>query len=667
MASAHSKQPNKSLGRAELKIVGNGVPHSIAFKDTYFDPEDGLGESQHVFLEGCRLPQMWQQHGTFVVGETGFGTGLNFLATWQAWKNATHKPRRLHFLSVEGFPLLPAQIETALSTWPELRPMTEQLLEFYPDPQPGYHRLDFENGSIALTLLLGPVLPTLKNLDAQVDAWFLDGFAPDRNPEMWNADVLTEVARLSQTSTRLATFTVAGQVRRDLEAQGFRIEKRPGWRNKREVLAAEFTEQTRQSTQEPWYRPPRSRISAPCDVAIIGSGLAGATAAHAFSKRGCNISIVEAEEKIASGASATPRAVLLPRLTADHSIDGQFYALAWRACLNLLKELSSSGFDLARNACGSLRLASNADEEKRQRAIYENGLLPPTLISLLNAKQASEVAGVQLGHGGLYFPQGGTVSSKRLCEALLSTRHVILNQRCTNLHHDNGRWHILGATGQEIATADMVVLANSLGTKSFHQGAWLPLTARLGQVSHPAPSTHSQDLRCVVAGGGYATPSESGLHTIGATFDHVAEPDLSKGVPAPTRNADERNFTLARSLSPGLFDNCKMNGSESWTGLRCTTADHLPLAGPLPDYDAYLADFADLRHGHRWSQYPDARYHPGLGVLTGLGAHGVIAAPLAAELLASQMFNEPNPLPRAVSSGLHPGRFIVRDLKRRQS
>lgn len=420
------------------------------------------------------------------------------------------------------------------------------------------------------------------------------------------------------------------------------------------------------SSQEPWYRPPADSPRQGCDVAIIGSGLAGAAAAHAFGKRGHKITVVEAGAQIASGASATPAAVLMPRLTAARSIDGQFYALAWPACLELLRDIEATGFDISLDTCGSLRVAENAAEAQRQAAIIETGLLPDSLLSLLNATEAATVSGLPMSRGGLFFPHGGTVSPQRLCEALLKETNVILNQSCATLIRQSDRWSLQGDTGSEIASADIVVLANGLASASYLQTQWLPVAARLGQMTRVATTSASTALRCVIAGEGYLTPPDAGHHVIGATFDHISDAELSAGVPLPTQEADHRNLALIQELVPGLLDNSETQDVGSWTGVRCTTPDHLPIAGALPDYDAYVDNFAELRHGHRWSQYPHARYHPGLGILTGLGAHGVIAAPLAAELMVSQLLGEPSPLPRDITNGLHPGRFIVRDLKRRR-
>ena len=658
-----SKGKGSALGRAQLEFDPHGTPRSTQFEDTYYNPKDGLSESDHVFLGGCGLPDAWADSPTFTVGETGFGTGLNFLATWQAWQNSSDRRQHLNYISVEGFPLSPEQLKASLRRWPELKPFANELFEKYPKHQPGYHRRFFANGQITLSLLFGPVLPVLKSLDANVDAWFLDGFAPDRNPDMWPPDVFQEIARLCHPAARLATFTVSGQVRRDLEAAGFTLEKRSGWDSKREVLSGRFNGPASESRSEPWYRTPKPSASLSKTVAVIGSGLAGAFAAHAFRRRGCAVTVIDRNPDIAAEASATPAAVLMPRLTAGVSADGDFYASAWSMLLSLLKEVENKGHDIGRHQCGTLNLAQTAVEEYRQAAIIKTARLPSELVRLVSANEATALAGIKLNHGGLYFPDGGFLSPRLLCAALLNGVSVHTSQNVVDLEHKAGEWLLKNQHGDIIATAETVVIANALNSVAFQQSSWLPVTARQGQITQVSSTELSQALRCVVAGEGYVTPAHLGSHVVGATFDHVSD-DERDTRPTPSSKADKRNLEQLNALVPDLRSDNTTDTENSWVGLRCTTTDHLPIAGPLPDHTAYLTNYSELRHGHRWSEYPDAQYHDGLFVLTGLGAHGTVAAPLAAELIASQACGDPAPISRTLANALHPGRFIVRDLKR---
>lgn len=669
-----SSRPFVRLTPAALEIGPNDTPRSQRFQDTYFDANDGLAETRHVFVDGCGLPETWQNSTRFTIGETGFGTGLNFLTAWHLWQKDPHRPRQLHYVSVEGFPLTPKDFKACHACWPEeLQPLAQQLEAVYPSPQPGYHRVFLDDGKVLLTLLFGDVLDMLGDLDATIDAWFLDGFAPDRNPEMWRPEVFSEVARLSHPETRLATFTVAGPVRRGLAAAGFALNKRPGFGKKREVLSGTFEGPIQKTRQEPWFKRPKGAAAIhrtpKTDVVIIGNGLAGSASAHAFQKRGCNVTLIDQHGRVASGASSTPAAIFMPRLTAAPSVDGSFYGLAWSHLLRLFTALENQGFDLHRHTCGVLQIAANADEAKRQNAIADSGLLPPSFMKTLDAAEASALARVELDNGGLFFPHGGTVSSQRLCDALVHGLPLINDTRAAQIKQDGDAWCVLDGDRQTVVQADLVVLAGGIETQGFSQTQKLPLVGRLGQVTHAAATEDTARLSCVLTGQGYVTPALSGRHSLGATFDHLDAFDSRngslQGTLTPNSDADARNLKEAGALLPGWFDSASVTSSESWVGVRCTTPDHLPVVGPVPNFDAYENDFADIRHGHRWTTYPDPPYHEGLYVLTGLGARGTVSAPLAAEVLVSVAMGEPLPVPRDMAHALHPARFTIRDLKRR--
>lgn len=481
---------------------------------------------------------------------------------------------------------------------------------------------------------------------------------------MWQPAVLKQVARLSKPGTRIATFTVARDVRDTLSAAGFRLDKRPGPGSKREVLSGHFEGGAPASNIEPWFAAPAPSPLRQPQVAVIGAGVAGASLSHAFTRRGCSVTVVERRPAVAQEASSVPAAIYMPRLSIGSGADTSFYAAAWRYGLNLLSCLESEHAPAFLQDCGVLQLATSALEAERLEKILEAEHLPKNALQLTGADQTSDIAGVSLNQSGLFIREGGWIKNKALCQALLQDAQVMTDQTITSCLRINDQWALIDADGTALLHADVVVLANGLQVQSFSQGAHLPLTARLGQMSFVKESEASRDLRCVIAGERHITPPLQQHHVIGATFDHFDARAGNTVRPVPVAKADAENLEAVQRLAPGVFARTVSKGLSSWVGLRCTTPDHVPVAGPAPDDGFYALAYAELHHGRHWVAYPDALYHEGLFTLTGLGARGVVTAPLAAELIASQVLGEPWPVPIPVAHALHPGRFMIRSFKR---
>lgn len=285
-----------------------GTPAAINFGDIYFSTDGGLDETRAVFLGGCGLPKRWMDRDLFTVAELGFGSGLNFLATWQAWRESGAKGR-LHYISVEGFPFERDDLQRALDHFPELGDLSRQLIDSWPGPVKGLHRRHF--GSVTLTLIHDTVTHGLASQEFRADAWFLDGFSPAKNPDMWSADIMTEVARLSASDARLATFSVAGAVRRALSDAGFTVERLDGFGRKRHRLEAR-------------RNGPRARqYDSPLAPTIIGAGIAGASVARAFLRRGIVPTVLSDPGHPA--ASANPAALIKPRLDLQDQPASRFF------------------------------------------------------------------------------------------------------------------------------------------------------------------------------------------------------------------------------------------------------------------------------------------------------------------------------------------------------
>ena len=215
------------------------APRSEQFDDVYFFAKDGLAETRHVFLDGNGLPGAWQDKSHFVIAETGFGTGLSFLAAWQLFEETARSDQSLEFISFELFPLSASQIEEYLSVWAEeFKTILPVLVKGYPSDLSGEHVIKVTE-RVTLRLFFGDVNDDLPRLDVPVDCWFLDGFKPASNPEMWSDIVFENVGRLTNINGSFATFTSAGVVKRGLRAAGFGVKRISGFGYKRHMLVGQ--------------------------------------------------------------------------------------------------------------------------------------------------------------------------------------------------------------------------------------------------------------------------------------------------------------------------------------------------------------------------------------------------------------------------------------------
>lgn len=622
----------------------DGQPFSARYGDVYFSRASGIAETRHVFLEQNRLRERWRNlsRQSFTIAETGFGTGLSFLCAWQLWRAVAPTGARLHFVSTERFPLSQMELERALALWPELAELSGHLVQEYTHIAPGWQRLSFDNGRVTLTLLVGDVRDTLPQLHARVDAWFLDGFAPAKNPEMWQPDMFGQMARLATPDCTLATFTSAGFVRRGLQAAGFTVEKVSGFGNKRDMLRGTFSTGVR-------LVEPQSRRAI-----VIGGGLAGTASAEALARRGWSVTVIERHPAVAQEASGNPQGVLYPRLSG-HDIPLSRVALGgFLHTLRLAERYLEKGRDWA--DCGLLQQAFNAREAKRCEEVIARGL-PPELVRAVDADEASTLAGLKMPHGGLWFSSGGWVHPPALCRALADADGIehLFSSEALRLQPSGASWQVV--QGESVlAEAPVVIVCAANDTVSLTQLAHLPLEPVRGQITQLAATPESMRLRAVICTEGYISPARDSAHCAGATFT-PADSRLEM------RAADHaENLAMLGELSPALLES--LGGAaldpqqlQGRVALRCVAPDYLPMAGPLLDPTVLLDRY---EAGSRKS--PDhLPWLDGLYVNTAHGSKGLLTAPLCAELIASLIESEPLPVDAALARALDPNRFVLRD------
>ena len=591
----------------------DAAPFSAAFGDVYHSASGALAQARHVFLAGNGLPQRWQRRPSFAIVETGFGLGLNFLATWQAWRDDAQRPSRLHFVSVESTPLAREDLERVLQPFEELAPLAHALGQVYPPPLAGFHRMQFEGGRVTLTLLLGDAREVLPQLVARADAFYLDGFSPSRNTTAWTPEVRRELARVAAPGATLATWTVAGGVRAALAGCGFEVEKRSGLAPKREMLVGRFAAAT----------PPVA--ARPDRVFVVGGGLAGTLAAERLAARDCDVVVLEAR----GAPSVAAVGLVRPIVNLRDALNARISRSAFLYALQHYRGLEHDGFHLQWQRCGVLQLADDADEAARFEAIVRHHAYPASLLQYVDAGEAARVAGRPVRGAGWWFPQGaivtpaslGIASRARAGERASRIAHVHVDR----LEQSGAAWRARSASGEVLAEAPVAVLANAFDAARLVPEARLRLARVRGQVTYLPPDS-ARTLDIVVSGSGYVAPLPEGGHCIGATYQHD---DADEHV----RAHDHReNLERAESMLPRFTAGLEPRDLAGWAGFRTTVPDRLPVAG--------------------------IGAVEGLAFLTGLGSRGLLWAPLGAELLASELCGDPLPLPRDHAGAISPKRFL---------
>jgi tRNA 5-methylaminomethyl-2-thiouridine biosynthesis bifunctional protein len=635
----------------------NGLPYSNQFGDIYFSLDDGLAEKNYVFLQANQLAERFSKlsaNASFTIAETGFGTGLNFLSTWQLWQQTRpHSGAWLHFVSLEKHPLTPDDLQRALALWPSLAALSAQLLANYPPLTAGWHRLVFAEANITLTLLLGDANELLPELVADVDAWFLDGFSPDKNPELWQLNLLSQVAKLSKVNTTLSTYSAAGVVKKTLEAAGFEVIKQKGFGHKRHMTTATL----RLKSPPPLSWQSHATISHDKTAIVIGAGIAGVSCARTLALRGWQVTVIEQADHAASAASGNPAAIIYPKLAPAHLSAWHFQQQAYLSLLPQLRDKTLAGIWQERGLLWLL-----AGNQQREGDKLDSHPWPASLVRKVDAEEASAIAGVSIDVPCLYFPQAGFLHPKALCDAWLNHSNIQCHwqTRVTQLVNHQGAWQALTDDNTVIAQASVVVIANALAAQQLTVSQALPLTPVRGQIAQITTNESLKPLTSVLCYGGYLTPHYSDTHCLGASFlPNNTNTDI-------TDEDHQHNHQLLDSFLPDLTQ--QLPPISTWQGraaLRAQTTDYLPMVGALPVYDDFCQRYAEFKHGKQVDEAPV--YHQGLYVSLGHGSKGFCYAPLAAEIIAAELNHEPYPVAERVLNALNPARFWVKALKRRQT
>lgn len=604
--------PILALTPARVQRCADGGWRNSDYDDVYFQVGHGHSESHFVFLEKNRISEritaLWQaardgkQGGRLCVAELGFGTGLNMLLVAKLWRDTAalfgdvgddHRPQ-LFLTSIEKHPIEKSDLNELHAAWPDLADVSAPLLAQYPPLVRGFHTLVLAD-DIRLLLCLGDVRDMLPLLDVKADAWFLDGFTPSKNPDMWDDALYAHLWRCSAAGGTLSTFSSAGHVRRALTQTDWSVKKVKGFGIKWSMTVAHKTDDI-----APAQPLPR--------VAIIGAGIAGASAAFALAERGCAVTVYDRHSHAAAEASGNAVGIIYPKLTVDGAPMGQLYSHAFCYTTTLLNRLQVKSW----HVCGVKKTDDDSDARARTAKLMANHAYPPDF-----ARAESD---------GLFFARGGTIAPPDFVARLLDHPRIT----CVYGHNTDP---------DSITDADVIILASANATASFAPARDLPLRPLRGQIVQLRATAASHTLDHVICHDGYITPAIDGMHYAGATFQKEAPAaDAPDHLSAPRAqdNIEIVDALMAQLPALGFSHNDIVAGRAAY---RATTPDKLPMVGALAD-------------------------HPHIYVMAGFGAHGLTTAPLCGALLASQICGDPLPVPMPLAAQLLPRRFKDRAARR---
>jgi tRNA 5-methylaminomethyl-2-thiouridine biosynthesis bifunctional protein len=656
---------------AILTFREDGTPCSAAFGDVYHSPGHALAQASHVFLAGNHVPERWQDRDSFTILETGFGLGINFLSTWAAWRVSPARCKSLHYVSIEKHPLPGASFERVLTAIPEavdLLDLARQLGMHWPEAVAGLHRLEFEGGAVVLTLAFGDVTTLLPRLWLRADAFYLDGFAPDRNPEMWSTAVMKGLARLAGKDATCATYSAAGPVKQALRAAGFEVRKTKGLAGKWHSLTGRFA---------PGYRIRRHEppLPEPCEdrhALVIGAGLAGCALAERLVARGWRVSLFERRSAIAAEASGNRAGIYHPLITRDDSLAARLSRAGFLFNHHYWNSLVESGHLKECPVSGLLQLAENASDAQRMAEISTTLGFPDSMVRPVDHTAASLLAGCSLDVGGWYFASGGSIDPAALCAAQLArcgdSLSLHLNSGISTLTHQEGRWHARDHEGVLRASAPVVILANAGDTVRLGR-AWPTgysaasvLPGRIqassiepvrGQLTILPRGSYST-LRIPIIGDGYVIPLPDGSVLTGASYD-IGDTDLRPREASTTENLRRLDRLIPRH--PDLPEHPDHLASR--VALRWVAGDRLPLIGQWADERIASRDAVSLSGA--WPR--DLPRAAGLYSSIGFGSRGLLWAAIGAELVAAQLEGTPWPIERDLAEAVDPARFVLKALR----
>ena len=665
------------ISRANIRWLDTGLPYSKNFDDIYHSEDDAFGESQHVFIKGNNLVNRWLKRESecsiFTIAELGFGTGLNFLQTCYAWQHSSQRPRSLHYLAFEKYPISKPELQKVLILWPQFQTLSKELLASYDDHSSGCHRIILAE-NIILDLYFGDAQEQLGKLNNRhrpmIDCWYLDGFSPQLNESLWSDSIFQLIAKNSTHGASLSTYSVAAKVKNGLKKVGFLLEKKDGFGRKRHMLSASYLPEPishqnheqpfdKESTVSQWHDYPLLKTKTRTAL-VIGAGLAGCCTAYSLALRGWEVIIVEKGSRPAFEASGITQLSLRCRLFKTQSAISEFYLQSFIYARRQFNYLSRRG-KFAWEECGVIQLSGAMNKSysvspESLCSLYEEAVVEP-----MDSDSLGVIANAALQDDGLYFPGGGWVDPHSLCKEYLAHPSIrsFFDTEITKIESTKGKWSVLDSTGALKFNTSNVIICTAAAANQFDCLSKISLESIRGQSTILTATEISNSLKTVVSGARSIFPSYNNKHCISASYENSYTEN------SPLHEFSNSNVTFAHELFTDenyLSDTAV--GEE--VAARCHSADRTPIVGLVPNWKQMRKDFSELSRNAKATVNKAGTYYPGLYVNVAHGSNGLASCPLSGEFLASLINEENSPLSSSQAQSLNPARFLIRELKKQR-
>lgn len=653
-------------------IWRNGQPYSELFDDIYYSTDEteavsGESEFKHVFFKHNGLPQRWQSRDDFVIAELGFGSGLNCVLTireWLAHCEACGIEKTLHYIAIEKHPLAVETIRELLSPYPDLERYCDELVENYPPAVEATHRRSLFDNRVVIHFKFMDVMSALEDGGLDVDAWYLDGFSPAKNPDMWSGKLFEKLSANSRAGATCSTYTAAGFVRRNLQNAGFITDKVPGFGRKRDMLVARLPVKAVANNESlplrfedrPWFKRAERLCLADKTATIIGAGIAGLSLAYTLVQRGWSVTVIDRHGSVARGASSNPAPIVYPRLSVNNDVDMMFYTSAYCHALYVLEYLQKK---TDRRFWFGDGLLQRFDEARFNKIIDRFGLNEDYISATAVPDKYSDAGRVMLD-----YISAGVVLPAILCEVIVDecgSSLRLVEADIDELSFFDDSWHCY--SGSEMIQQDSVlIVANGVEINKLGLSPIYPLEAVRGQVAVLSENDASKQIEKTINDEVHITPAIAGKHYLGATY-HRSGNISGIDSDAATEEDSKKLLESLDKIYPDMFSEADL--CDAWVGFRSITKDRVPVVGAVPDMSFFESEYADIRLGSKTSVYHGAVYQKGLYISAGHGSRGFTSSFLSAEIVACLIDGSPLPVSGRVLDYLSPSRFVVNDLKRR--